>query len=54
LDAIEKEIIKDALEMCEGVVARTARQLSVSRTGLISRMATLEIDVDKPRKEQGR
>lgn len=44
LDALEKEIIEDTLEACGGIVARAARMLSVPRTGLISRMATLEID----------
>lgn len=52
LDAMEKQIIEEALEMCEGVVAKTARELSVSRTGLISRISTLEIDIDKPKSEQ--
>ena len=47
LDAMEKGIIEDALAACGGIVARTARMLSVPRTGLISRMATLEIDPDK-------
>jgi len=44
LDVVEKAIIEDALAACSGIVAKTARMLSVSRTGLISRMATLEID----------
>lgn len=44
LEEIERKIIEDALSICGGVVARTARVLSVPRTGLISRMATLEID----------
>jgi len=44
LDSLEKAIIEDALAACEGIVARTARMLSVPRTGLISRMATLDID----------
>ncbi len=47
LDATEKAIIEDALTACGGIVARTARMLSVPRTGLISRMATLEIDPEK-------
>ncbi len=47
LDALEKAIIEDALTACGGIVARTARMLSVPRTGLISRMATLEIDPEK-------
>ncbi len=50
LDALEKEIIEQALGACEGVVARAARELSMSRTGLISRMATLEIDADRFRR----
>ncbi len=44
VDALEKAIIEDALTACKGIVARTARMLSVPRTGLISRMATLSID----------
>jgi DNA-binding NtrC family response regulator len=47
LDSAERAIIEDAMAACEGVVARAARMLSVPRTGLISRMATLEIDPDK-------
>ncbi len=47
LDVLEKGIIEDALGACEGIVARTARILGVPRTGLISRMATLEIDPEK-------
>jgi DNA-binding NtrC family response regulator len=47
LDDLEKAIIEDALAACEGIVARTARMLSVPRTGLISRMATLDIDPER-------
>jgi len=47
LDVIEKGVIEDALSACDGIVARTARILSVPRTGLISRMATLAIDPEK-------
>jgi DNA-binding NtrC family response regulator len=47
LDTIEKKVIEDALAACGGIVARTARVLSVPRTGLISRMATLEIDPEQ-------
>jgi transcriptional regulator with GAF, ATPase, and Fis domain len=47
LDSVEKEIIESALEITGGIVARTARILSVPRTGLISRMATLEIDPEQ-------
>lgn len=47
LDALEKAIIEDALAASEGIVARTARILSVPRTGLISRMATLAIDPER-------
>ena len=47
LDALEKGIIEDALGACNGIVARTARMLGVPRTGLISRMATLEIDPEQ-------
>ena len=44
LDQLEKSIIEDTLRACGGTVARAARMLSVPRTGLISRMATLEIN----------
>jgi DNA-binding NtrC family response regulator len=47
LDSLEKGIIEDALKACNGIVARTARMLGVPRTGLISRMATLEIDAEQ-------
>jgi len=47
LDTLEKGIIEDALKACDGIVARTARMLSVPRTGLISRMATLDIDPEQ-------
>ena len=47
LDAIEKAIIEDALAACKGIVARTARMLGVPRTGLISRMATLNIEPEQ-------
>jgi DNA-binding NtrC family response regulator len=47
---LEKEIIEQALAACGGVVARAARELSMSRTGLISRIATLEIDSDRFRR----
>ena len=53
LDAIEKSIIEDALAASEGIVARAARLLAVPRTGLISRMATLEIDPEKFKKRRG-
>ena len=39
--------VESALEITGGIVARAARLLSVPRTGLISRMATLEIDPDQ-------
>ena len=47
LDEIERAIIKDALTYSGGVVAKTARELKVSRTGLISRMATLDVDAQQ-------
>ncbi len=52
LDLIEKGIIEDALVACGGVVARAARVLSVPRTGLISRMATLDIDPEQFKKRR--
>jgi len=53
LDALEKAIVEDALEACGGIVARTARMLSVPRTGLISRMATLEIQPEEFKRRRG-
>lgn len=44
--ALEQQIVVDALRACKGIVAKTARVLSIPRTGLISRIATLGIDVD--------
>lgn len=52
LEAAEKAIIEETLAACEGFVARAARVLSLSRTGLISRMATLEIDADEFRRRR--
>jgi DNA-binding NtrC family response regulator len=47
LDALEKQLIEEALAACGGVVLRTARELDVSRSGLMSRMSTLQIDAEK-------
>lgn len=52
LDAMERAIIEDTLAACEGFVARAARVLSLPRTGLISRMATLSIDADQFRRRR--
>ncbi len=52
LETSEKAIIEETLTACEGFVARAARVLSLSRTGLISRMATLEIDADEFRRRR--
>ncbi len=46
LQALEQEIVVEALRACKGIVAKTARLLSIPRTGLISRIATFGIDVD--------
>lgn len=46
LQATEQQIVVDALRACKGIVAKTARVLSIPRTGLISRIATFGIDVD--------
>lgn len=54
LDSMERQIITDALARCGGVVSRTARELSLPRTTLISRMATLDIDANEPQSEQAR
>lgn len=47
VDTFERETIEAALAICEGTIARAARLLSVPRTGLISRMAKLEIDPER-------
>jgi len=47
VDAFEREVIEEALAASGGTIARAARVLSIPRTGLISRMAKLEIDPDK-------
>ena len=38
---------------CGGVVLRTARELDVSRSGLMSRMTTLDIDAEKFKAKRG-
>jgi DNA-binding NtrC family response regulator len=52
LEASEKAIIEETLAACEGFVARAARVLSMSRTGLISRMATLQIEAEEFRRRR--
>ncbi|MGD8318048.1 MAG: sigma 54-interacting transcriptional regulator [Myxococcales bacterium] len=47
LSALEQEIVTEALRACKGIVAKTARVLSIPRTGLISRITTFGIDVDE-------
>jgi transcriptional regulator with GAF, ATPase, and Fis domain len=54
LNAIEKDIIEEALTMHEGVVAKAARELCVPRTGLISRMVKLDVDAPKNTAERRR
>lgn len=51
LNALEQEIVVDALRACKGIVAKTARVLSVPRTGLISRITTFGIDLDELKDE---
>ncbi|MGB5696921.1 MAG: sigma 54-interacting transcriptional regulator [Polyangiales bacterium] len=53
LDTLEREIIEEALSACGGVVLRAARELSISRTGLISRMSTLEITPESFKPKRG-
>ena len=53
LEGLEKQLIEEALAACGGVVLRTARELAVSRSGLMSRMATLEIDAAKFKAKRG-
>jgi DNA-binding NtrC family response regulator len=47
LESLERGVIEDALAMCHGIVARTARMLDVPRTGLISRIGRLDIDAER-------
>lgn len=47
LDGVEKGVIEDALRTYRGIVAHTAKALAVPRTGLISRMATLDVDPNR-------
>ncbi len=54
LDSLERAVIEDALAMCDGIVARTARMLDVPRTGLISRMGRLDIDASRFKERGGR
>ena len=54
LNALEKDLIEEALTMHEGVVAKAARELCVPRTGLISRMTKLDVDAPKSTAERGR
>jgi DNA-binding NtrC family response regulator len=53
LEALEKQLIEEALAACGGVVLRTARELDVSRSGLMSRMTTLDIDPEKFKAKRG-
>jgi DNA-binding NtrC family response regulator len=53
LEALEKELIEEALAACGGVVLRTARELDVSRSGLMSRMTTLGIDAERFKAKPG-
>jgi DNA-binding NtrC family response regulator len=50
LDELERDLIDQALRENRGVVAHAARQLQVSRTSLLSRMATLRVDRGKYRR----
>lgn len=47
LEALEKQLIEEALAACGGVVLRTAKELDVSRSGLMSRITTLDIDAER-------
>ena len=47
VDAFEKETIEEALAACNGTIAQAARLLELPRTGLISRIAKLEIDPER-------
>jgi len=52
LETSEKAIIEETLAACEGFVARAARVLGLSRTGLISRMSTLDVNADEFRQRR--
>jgi sigma-54 specific flagellar transcriptional regulator A len=52
-EALEKQLIEEALAACYGVVARTARLLDVPRTGLISRFRRLGIDYERYKERPG-
>jgi DNA-binding NtrC family response regulator len=47
LERLEKQIIEETLAACGGVVSRTARLLSLPRSSLVNRMATLGIEPEK-------
>ncbi|MEM9195311.1 MAG: sigma 54-interacting transcriptional regulator [Myxococcota bacterium] len=47
LDLVERQLIEETLELTGGIVSRAARILAVPRTGLISRMVTLDVDPEK-------
>jgi len=53
LEAAERAVIEDALAVCHGIVARTARMLDVPRTGLISRIGRLGIDTESFKERKG-
>jgi len=53
LQAAERDVIEDALTVCHGIVARTARMLDVPRTGLISRIGRLGIDTESFKERKG-
>lgn len=53
LQAAERAVIEDALAVCHGIVARTARMLDVPRTGLISRIGRLGIDTESFKERKG-
>ena len=46
LDDLERQLIDQAMRENRGVVAHAARRLQISRTSLLSRMVTLQIDKD--------
>ena len=49
LDRRERQLIVEALDAHDGVVAHVARELGVARTSLVSRMSTLGIHAQKKR-----
>ena len=53
LDGMERAVIEDALAVCDGIVAHSARMLDTPRTSLISRMERLGVDAERFKERKG-